>query len=100
MTPVGLPVQLMIPSLNDQVSLSQLTFTKSASPRAFQPGPLPSMNALGSEVVSSARSAIPNDRMLAATPYRMIVFMRPAYRSQQPAATVAFYLASPCSGGA
>src|SRR5689334_2927393 len=53
-TPVGLPVQLITPSLNDQVSLSQLTLTKSASPSDFQPGPTPLMKALGGDAGSSA----------------------------------------------
>src|SRR4051794_16233473 len=46
-TPTGVPVQLTEPSLKVQVSLSQLTFSKSSGPSSFQPGPLPSMNALG-----------------------------------------------------
>src|SRR5262249_1002044 len=46
-TPTGVPVQLTRPFLKDQVSLSQLTFSKSSEPSSFQPGPLPSMNAFG-----------------------------------------------------
>src|SRR5262245_52833404 len=57
-TPMGLPVQCTEPSfLNVQVSLSQLTLTKSSPPSAFQPGPVPSMNALGGAAGLSAGMA-------------------------------------------
>src|SRR5947208_534237 len=50
-TPMGRPVQRSEPSFFQvQVSLSQLTLTKSSPPSAFQSGPLPSMNAFGSAV--------------------------------------------------
>src|SRR3954452_23355866 len=45
-TPLGLPVQWTEPSFfQSQVSLSQLTLTKSSPPSAAQPWPVPSMNA-------------------------------------------------------
>jgi hypothetical protein len=42
---------------------SQLTLTKSASPSERQPGPLPSIQALGS-VVSSAREWVSDDKII------------------------------------
>src|SRR5437016_2989497 len=53
-TPVGVPVHWILSSLNDHVSAAQLTLTKSALPSARQPGPLPSMKALGSDGSSAA----------------------------------------------
>jgi hypothetical protein len=44
-TPIGFPVQCATPSFHVQVSASQLPFSKSASPKVFQPGPMPSINA-------------------------------------------------------
>src|SRR5262245_56227420 len=57
MTPVGVPVHWILPSLNDHVSAAQFTLTKLASPSARQPGPFPSTNAFG-----SGSSATANDR--------------------------------------
>src|SRR6266545_2506446 len=47
-TPTGLPVQWSIPLVQLQVSESQLTLTKCFSANGYQPGPVPSMTALGS----------------------------------------------------
>ena len=54
-TPTGWPVQCTTPSFQLQVSGSQLTLTKSSSPSALQPGPLPSMKALTGAAGSSAK---------------------------------------------
>src|SRR5262245_58510351 len=56
-TPIGLPVQCTLPSCQVQVSLSQLTLTKSSAPSGCQPGPVPSMNALGGPAGWSAETA-------------------------------------------
>src|SRR3989304_1051946 len=52
-TPTGCPVQCATPSFQVQVSGLQLTLVKSGSPRAFQPGAVPSTNALGGAAGSS-----------------------------------------------
>ena len=56
-TPVGFPVHDTTPSFQDQVSASQLTFTKSAFLSSVQPGPVASIYALGSALDSSADSS-------------------------------------------
>ena len=54
-TPTGWPVQRTRSPFHVQVSCSSLTWAKSSSSRGFQPGPLPSRNALGGAGPSSVR---------------------------------------------
>src|SRR5262245_34780973 len=53
-TPTGLPVQWTPPSFQVHVSGAVFTLTKSASPSVRQPGPVPSIKALGGEPVASS----------------------------------------------
>src|SRR5262245_49939073 len=53
-TPTGLPVQWTPLSFHVHVSGAVLTLTKSASPSVRQPGPEPSIMALGAEPVAGS----------------------------------------------
>src|SRR5436305_81558 len=55
-TPIGCPVQWIMPLVQDQVSGAQFTLTKSSLVRSRQPIPVPSMNAFGALFVGSAKT--------------------------------------------
>src|SRR5262249_6530598 len=80
-TPTGLPVQWTPPSFQVHVSGAVLTLTKSASPSVRQPGPVPSMKALGAEPVAGssgvAGDAANTERqpMTSATQARVVVLI-------------------------
>src|SRR4051794_27059441 len=76
-TPTGVPLQCTTPSSQVQVSGSPLTVTKSSSPSAFQPGPVPSRNALGRPAVSSPEPiSVSEDTVTTRTQARVAALIR------------------------
>src|SRR5262245_48319823 len=72
-TPTGRPVQCTSPSFQLHVSALQLTFVKSCSPSALQPGPVPSRNA---REASAGSSAVPSPATSTTPPATLRMILR------------------------